>query len=78
MYEKLNTHLTDKGIVIDPTRIANRADIVSKLKIALTENKTYLAVSAPTAAQKEAQTKELTKQNNKMIRLLVNLLDGTD
>lgn len=55
----------------------NRLDIIAKLTVSLADNKTYLALT-PTVAQNTAQIKALTRQNNKIIRLLTNLLDAVD
>jgi len=56
----------------------NRTNIQDFLKNELVENKAYVALVAPTNAQQTKQIKALTKQNNKLIRLLLNLLDSID
>lgn len=45
---------------------------------ALETNRTFLAVASPTNAQTLAQVKALTRQNQGVIRLALNMLDGTD
>jgi hypothetical protein len=45
---------------------------------ALVNNRTYVALTSPTAAQTTAQVKALSRQNNGLIRQLLGLLDGTD
>lgn len=45
---------------------------------ALDANRTYLAVASPTNAQNLAQIRALTRQNNKIIRQVLGLFDGTD
>jgi len=56
----------------------NRTNIQDFLKNELVENKAYIALTAPTNAQQTKQIKALTKQTNKMIRLMLNLLDSAD
>ena len=55
-----------------------RSTIVSQATVALTTNRTYLALASPTNAQNAAQVRALTQQNVKIIRLVLGLLDGTD
>jgi len=45
---------------------------------ALATNRTYIARPTPTTAQTTAQVKDLSRQNNGIIRLLLAQLDGTD
>lgn len=47
----------------------NTQDLHGKARQALTANATYLAISAPTAAQNTAQVKSLTRQVNALIKL---------
>lgn len=56
----------------------NRQTIHTQAAAALTANNTYLAIGSPSAAQNAAQIKALTRQVNKLIRLAVGKLDGTD
>lgn len=56
----------------------NRTNIETFLKAELDANKVYTALTAPTTTQNTKQIKALTKQNNKMIRLLLNLLDSVE
>jgi len=74
-----------KVIVKDPAiRLAaqtvetNRLSIEDKLRINLADNKTYLAITAPTAAQRNAQVDALTRQINRMIRLQLRELDSAE
>ena len=78
MYDALKARLTERGLTIDQTKIANRQTIIDALKLAIDDNKAYIALTAPTAAQTAAQVKKLCRQNNRMIRLLANLLDAID
>lgn len=56
----------------------NRTTLTDRAVTALQGNRDFLALSAPTSAQTLAQVKALTRQNTAVIRLLLNLLDGTD
>ena len=56
----------------------NRTTIEQQAANALAGNRTFLALASPTNAQNAAQVKALTQQNNRIIRLLLNQLDGTD
>lgn len=60
------------------TANANRTTIQTQAINALATNRTFLAIASPTNAQNAAQVKALTRQNNGIIRLLLNQLDGTD
>lgn len=60
------------------TETANRATIQTQLTTALAANRTFLAITTPTTAQNAAQIKALTRQNQGIIRLLLNQLDGTN
>ena len=56
----------------------NRGTIEEQAGAALDANTAYLAIATPTNAQVAAQVKALTRQNNKIIRLALGRLDGTD
>ncbi len=56
----------------------NRVTIEQQAITALNTNKTFLAIAAPTQAQTLAQVKMLTRQNNGIIRLILQRFDGTD
>lgn len=60
------------------TANTNRATIQTQAATALDTNRTFLAIATPTNAQTLAQVKALTRQNNGIIRLLLNQLDGTN
>lgn len=60
------------------TQNANRATVQTQAANALANNRTFVALASPTNAQVVAQVKALTRQNNGIIRLLLNQLDGTD
>lgn len=65
-------------VVRDVTAEANKATIRQQAATALTNNRTYLAIATPTTAQMRAQIDALTRQNQGIIRLLLNQLDGTN
>lgn len=67
-----------RGVEFDVTKIDNKTTIESQALTALTNNKTFLALSAPTNAQTLAQVKSLTRQMNGVIRLLLNQLDSIE
>jgi hypothetical protein len=56
----------------------NRTTLTDRAVTALQGNRTYLGLASPTAAQQRAQVAALTRQNAALIRLVLNLLDGTD
>jgi len=55
------------AVTPDPTEV-NRLTIEDRLRQALTNNATYLAIATPTAAQTTAQAKALTRQVSALIR----------
>lgn len=48
------------------------------LRQALVDNRAFVAQPNPNAAALTAQVRALTRQQNKMIRLVLQLFDGTD
>jgi type 1 fimbria pilin len=54
----------------------NETSLRDKLRLALTANNDYLAISSPTAAQTTAQVKLLSRQANALIRLANQQLDS--
>lgn len=56
----------------------NESTIRDRAGQALAANLTFLAAASPTNAQVVAQVKALTRQNNGLIRLVLNRFDGTD
>lgn len=59
------------------TATTNRTTIEGQALTALADNTTFLAISVPTNAQTLAQVKALTRQTNKLIRLVINKPDAT-
>lgn len=59
-------------------RQANRAELIAKSEQALSINKTFLALAAPTNAQALAQIQMLTRECDGLIRLLIGKLDLTE
>lgn len=60
------------------TADSNRTTIEQQADAALAANTTFINIASPTNAQNAAQIKALTRQNNKLIRLAIGRLDGTD
>lgn len=78
MYDALKARLAERGLTIDAAKVANRTDLIEKLQLALDANKTFLAITSPTNAQNAAQVKQLTRQMNRLIRVVANLTDQTE
>lgn len=57
-------------VSVDITGPATRADIVSKVRAALTANQTYQAIATPSNAQVAAQVGRLTRECSGLMRLL--------
>jgi hypothetical protein len=56
---------------------ANRQTIMASARAALGNNRDYLAIGSPTQAQVRDQVAALTRQNNGLIRVLINDLTDT-
>ena len=67
-----------KDLPIEPPGEKNRRSIEDRLRQALDNNRTYLALPAPTAAQQRKHTERLTRQTNALIRQVLGLLDTDD
>lgn len=61
----------------DP-QVAVRLTLEERALAALDTNRTFLNVKSPTNAQTLAQVRALTQQNNGLIRLVLNKLDGVE
>lgn len=59
------------------TKTGNRDTLQTRAQSALAANATFLAITAPTAAEVRTQTIALTKECSALIRLLLNQLDST-
>lgn len=57
---------------------ANRATLEQSGLQALETNRAYIAKAPPSQSELAAQVKELSRQNNGIIRLLLNKLDGVN
>ena len=78
MFDSLNQFLTEKGLKIDETKAATRRSIIDYLRQAREDNKAFLAIPSPTAAERNAQITKLTRQNIRMMRLMMNDLTGEE
>jgi hypothetical protein len=57
---------------------SNSTTLRQQADAALATNRTFIAIASPTNAQNAAQIKALSRQNNGIIRLVIDKLDGTD
>lgn len=57
---------------------ANTGTLHAQAAAALAQNRAAIAAAAPTNAQVIAQVKNLSAQNNALIRLVLGLLDATN
>ena len=73
---KLQEYLAQKGLAIDEARVAARLSILDYLIKARDSNKAYLAITNPTASERNDQIVKLTRQAIRMQKLLLN--DMTD
>lgn len=69
---------TDAEIAQETTQTNNRLTLEEKALKAMEINRTFLRLASPTNAQTLAEVKNLARQNNGIIRLLLKQLDGTD
>lgn len=65
-------------ISLKETASTNAANICDKLKAAIADNKAYIAIDTPTAAQNTAQIKRLTRQNIRLIREILGMFDAAE
>lgn len=56
----------------------NERTLVAQAATALANNTAYLAIASPSQVQAVAQVEALTRQVNKLIRLVLNRLDDTE
>jgi hypothetical protein len=67
----------DEELKLGPEQVTEQT-IRDSGRQALTANRTFIALTSPTAAQTTAQVKALSRQMNGVIRLLLGAFDGTD
>lgn len=58
--------------------VLNKEAIETAIKKAFLTNRTYLALTSPTAAQNTAEIQALARQMNGVFRYLLNQFDGTN
>jgi hypothetical protein len=56
----------------------NHTTIIQQAQTALITNRTFLAIGSPTNAQTLTQVQAMARQNNGIIRILLNQFDGTN
>lgn len=80
MVESPDTLTVAQGDVLHNQRMqmaTNQQTILQQAAAALDSNATFLALTAPTAAQNAGQVRALTRQVNGLIRLTLRKLDST-
>ena len=70
--------VSEEIVVVDTTAETSEELIRTRAAAALLTNRTYLALAAPVGADNLAQIRALTRQNNGLLRMLLNNLDGVD
>jgi hypothetical protein len=74
----------DNGVLVEdytvpkPVEQFNAETITEQAVQALVDNRAFLAIDPPTQVQVLAQVRDLTRQNNRIIRMLLQAFDGTD
>lgn len=76
-YDKDGNLISEETVVVPP-EVLNAEYLVDAAKAALTSNRAFAQLTNPSTAQLSAQVKALTRQNQYLIRLVLNLLDDTD
>ena len=69
---KLQEYLLQNGLAIDEAKLATRLGIHDYMRQARDSNKAYLALADPGASDRNAQITKLTRQNNRIMKLLLN------
>lgn len=69
-YGNVENALADAQAV-DDTRAGNLLQIFQQAKAAVASNNTFLGIASPTTAQVVAQVQALTRQSNKLIRVVL-------
>lgn len=71
-------NVTSTVTIADNPWLVNADTIRARAVQALADNRTYIAIASPSAAQSTAQVKALTKQVDGLIRLVLGVFDATD
>lgn len=77
-WDRAGNLIFEEVVETDITAETNESSVSAAALAAWQANKDFLALPSPTNAQNAAQVKALTRQNNALIRLLLNRFDGTD
>lgn len=70
--------LVDEYQITVPDEMVNERTLRDQANTALANNAAYLALPSPTQAQAIAQVEALTRQVNKIIRLVLGRLEDTE
>lgn len=76
-YDGTGKLIASRDVEIPPERV-NADAIHQRLRDGLQDNKDYLAIASPTAAQTAAHIKRLARRQNAIMRLLLGALDADD
>lgn len=76
----VDAHSATAQLLLDRAAVehGNESSIRDRATVALADNRAFLAIASPTAAQNAAQVKSLTRQVNGLIRLALHRFDGSD
>ena len=73
-----NGELVEDYTVAKPVEQFNAETITEQAVAALVDNRAFLAITSPTQVQVLAQVRDLTRQNQRIIRMLLQAFDAVD
>ena len=75
---ELERYLEQQGLAIDQTKVTARTAIITYMAQARIDNKAYIELLDPTANQQKNQINKLTRQNTKIMKMLMNEVEGEE